>query len=218
MRKFQSGLKIALLLCLMLALSGCIFLRLSRYLVQMKDPEIYLSYDINSTPFVAELLEPVVLLSDIETLLKKKAKLAEGNARDFVFEKGGKADRKPWAFRVWVNQRNKIIKFQLPYRFSTILGNNFILEGMRSVGYAEVSIHKKRVYLEIGSMISKSQMLELMGEPKSQKEDKMYYVFDENKTAMNIEMTLEEDYIEKVLLESNGYSLEATFSDNLVRD
>lgn len=202
----------------MLALSGCIFFRLSRYLVQMKDPEIYLSYDLSQRPFVAELLEPVVLLSDIETLLKKKAKVGEGDARDFVFEKAGIADRKPWAFRVWVNKKNKIVKFQLPHRFSTILGNDFIVEGMRSVGYAEVSINKKRVYLEIGALISKSQMLELMGEPKSQKNEKIYYVFDENKTAMNIEMILADHHIQKVVLESNGYSLEATFSDNLTRD
>jgi hypothetical protein len=89
---------------------------------------------------------------------------------------------------------------------------------MRSVGYAEVSIRKKRVYLEIGALISKAQMLELMGEPKSQAGDQMSYVFDEDKTPMNIEMTLENDLIQLVLLESNGYSLEATFSDNLKRD
>jgi hypothetical protein len=218
LRKIKSSLKVVFLLCLMLGLSGCIFLRLSRYLVQMKDPEIYLKYDLTQTPFVAELLEPVVFLSDIETLLKKKANVGEGNIRDFVFEKGGKVDRKPWAFRVWVDKKKRIVQFQLPHRFSTILGNDFIVEGMRSVGYAEVSIRKKRVYLEIGALISKAQMLELMGEPKSQAGDQMSYVFDEDKTPMNIEMTLENDLIQLVLLESNGYSLEATFSDNLKRD
>ena len=184
----------------------------------MKDPEIYLKYDLEKIPFVGELLEPVVLLSDIETLMKKKAKLGEGNARDFVFKKSGPQDRQPWAFRVWVNHKNKIVQFQLPSRFSTILGNKFIIEAMKSVGYAEISINKKRVYLDIGALISKAQMLELMGKPKIMTDNKMSYVFDEDKTAMSITMTLKEKNVDRILLEANGYSLEAIFSDNLIRD
>jgi len=183
----------------------------------MKEPERYLKYDLKQRPFLAELLEPVVLLSDIETLLKKKATHQPDGAIDFVFEKAGVQDRKPWAFRIWVDQQQRLNKFQLPYRFSEILGNDFIVEGMRAVGYTEVSINKRRAYLAIASEISKTQMLELMGAPATQAKDSMSYRFDEDKTVLNISMLLVGEQIKSALLEANGYSLEVTFQKDLKR-
>lgn len=184
----------------------------------MKDPEIYLTYNLTDSPFIAKLNEPIVYLSDIETLMKKPAIVGEDGRREFVFEKSGIQDRQPWKFTAWLDKKKRISSFQLPSRMSKILGNKFIIEGMRSIGYAEVSIGKKRIYLMVSSDFLKSQILELMGAPNQATPEKLSYLFDEEKTPMKVDIHVEGDQVKKVFLESNGFSLDARFDKEFVRE
>lgn len=153
---------LSVLLSILLSCSGCIFIRLSRVLVQMKEPERHLEVNLEQHPFKARWLHPIVLLSDVETLLSKRA-IPEGDHVLLKFQKSGPQDREPWGIRLWVDSQQRITHFEMPKRLGLVLGNDFIMRAIEAVGRAEVSIGKRRIYMDLKAEVEESQVLSLMG-------------------------------------------------------
>jgi hypothetical protein len=191
---------------LLFCCSGCIFIRLSRVLVQMKTPEEELVVDLNAIPFAAELKNPIVLLSDVETLLHRKAVPCKDYFR-LEFEKSGPQDREPWGINFWCDKGQRIQKFEMPPRLSQIMGNRFIMSAIEAIGYAEVSIGKRRIYMNLRHFVRRDQALELMGKPFEEKDDHLIYKFGEDEGAFVVTMVGKE-LLSQVVMEANGYGLE----------
>lgn len=188
-----------------MALSGCLFFRLSRVLVQMKEPYRYIEVDLDAEVFRGKLKEPVVYLSDVETIVGIDA-LASGNHWVFEFEKLGPSDREPWSVFFWTTERGKVDEFALPPRVTSILGNTWVMSGIKAVGKAEVSIRKRRVFLNIQEKLLKSQVLELLGEPSKREGENWIYQFGSMDQPMMLSLVMSEEGAKSLLMSSGKLS------------
>jgi hypothetical protein len=200
------GLSIVLLA----SLSGCLFLRLSRVLVQMKEPYRFLEVDLESDSFHGTLVEPVVYLKDLETIIGFKAEPKEG-CWLFEFKKLGISDREPWSFLVWTTKKGRVQAFELPARVTAILGNPWVMSGIRAVGKAEVSIREKRVFLEVEEGLTSSQVLELLGKPTERSGHVWTYQFGSVQQPMIIQLEVEGEEAKSLLMSSGKLSASFTF-------
>ena len=200
----------ALLLFVTLMASGCVFLRLSRVLVQMKEPERFLAVDEDHRLFKASLLSPVILLTDLEFVFGKKA-LWDGEAWSMTFEKLGPQDRQPWGVRFWLNSKKQLIAFQLPQKLSEVLGHEFVMSAIEAIGRAEVSIGKRRVYMALQASVSEEQVLKLMGAPKDKSvssfQKTLRYEFGNAESLFVASIHVSES-VDEVIMETNGYGIE----------
>jgi hypothetical protein len=204
-----SRLCIALFLLMFLG-SGCVFLRLSRVLVQMKEPERFLEVDQNHTGFKASLLSPIILLTDLEFVFGKKA-VWDGEAWKMTFEKMGPQDRQPWGVRFWVNDKKQLMAFQLPQKLSGVLGHEFVMKAIEAIGRGEVSIGKRRVYMDLQARVTEDQVLQLMGAPKSietaASKKTWLYEFGESKNPFMVSIHVSKS-VDLVVMDTNGYGIE----------
>lgn len=177
----------------------------------MKTPEDELLVDLKISPFCAQFKNPVVLLSDVETLLRSKAVAHEAGWR-MEFKKSGPQDREPWGIIFWLDAHQRIEKFQLPLRLSEVLGNEFIMRAIEAVGRAEVSIGKGRIYMDLNFNVQKKQVLELMGKPFEEQLDRLIYHFGEEDNVLRV-MVRGKESINAMVIEANGYGLEVQVHD-----
>jgi hypothetical protein len=103
-------------------------------------------------------------LSDVETLLSKKAKPL-GGAYLLSFSKLGPQDRMPWGIRLWLDDKMRVSAFEMPQKLSEVMGNDFILAAIEAIGRAQVSVSQRKVYMKLRSEVLGEQVLRLMGEP-----------------------------------------------------
>ena len=182
----------------------------------MKTPEDELVVDLKVMPFCAQFKNPVVLLSDIETLLRRKA-VAQESGWKMEFKKNGPQDREPWGILFWLDQQKRIEKFQLPLRLSEVMGNDFIMRAIEAMGLAEVSIGKCRIYMSLNHPIRRNQVLELMGRPSEEKLDRLNYLFGGEDDALVVTVMGREN-ISAMVIEANGYGLEVLVREPQVSD
>jgi hypothetical protein len=188
---------------LALTLSSCIFVRLSRVLVQMKAPELHLKVDLEKESFDAELLKPIVLMSDLEWLLGRKG-IQDDDHVKLVFKKMGPQDRHPWMLKFELDSKSRIRRVQLPQRLTTVMGNDFVMRAIEAIGRAEVSILKRRVAMKLEHHVRWSQISELMGAPMTQTKNKWVYQFGEKASAFVVTVTGDAS-VDGVRLEASGY-------------
>lgn len=200
----KTSLRYLPILLVAFLLSGCIFFRLSRVLVQMKEPERYLEVDLEAERFDATLVHPVVLLGDVEFLLSKTASTMGDDHKAFIFAKNGPSDRLPWKFEVKLDGRERITAFLLPPRLSSVLGNAFIMRGIEAVGRAEVSIGKRTVYMTMKESLSKEQVLQLFGAPEGEEGGFLRYSFGSGEGALKVHFELLDSGRAKAMLMSSG--------------
>jgi hypothetical protein len=176
----------------------------------MKEPERHLSVHEDHRVFRADLLSPIILLSDLEFIFSKKA-IWDGEAWRISFKKIGPQDRQPWGVKLWTNDKKQLIRFQLPQKLSEILGNEFVMRAIEAIGRGEVSIGKRRVYMNLKALVTEKQVLQLMGSPKEIEEGPtnkiMFYEFGQlnNPFSVSIKIT---DSVNSVVMETNGYGIE----------
>ncbi|MBF0196366.1 MAG: hypothetical protein HQL32_01580 [Planctomycetes bacterium] len=176
----------------------------------MKEPRENLLILEEKPAFKAQFKQPIALLSDLELILGRKAQRNEDQGYSFIFQKEKISDRLPWQFNVWVDKQNRVTSFRFPKRLTKILGNHVLLDGIRAVGYCEVSINKKTLYLEMKERVSREQMLELLGAPQKQKENHYNFDFISGESKLLIEIKCDHD-IEWLRMSCNNYSLDLSF-------
>lgn len=192
---------------MLLPMTGCVFLRFSRVLVQMKQPERFLRVDLEQVPFDAVLNRPIVLLSDLEWLLGEKGQLTTGGAIAFAFKKSGPQDRLPWTLLLWVDERSRVCRFQVPERLSLVMGNEFLMRSIEAIGKAEVSVGQRRVYMSVEGDVYWRQIEELMGLPMRKEPGRWCYRFGEADESFSV--TIEgASVVERVLMEANHYGID----------
>jgi hypothetical protein len=201
-----------LFLTLVCALSGCIFFRLSRVLVQLKTPNQYLKVNFEQQVFKAALLQKIIYLSDIESIIGRKTTKSESDYFFFKFKKTKINDRLPWVIKFWVDKKKLITRFELPEKLTTIIGNRVIFNCIKAIGYAEISIGKKRIYLTSKDKIMLSQINQLLGKPIKQINSTSIYNFVSGKTHFNVHIQSKQELIQSLLISANGYSIEMDFS------
>lgn len=161
--------------------------------------------------FKAHLLAPIVYLSDIEWVLNQKANASENKKKFYYeFEKKDISDLTPWKAEIWVNDDGKMIAFQLPARLKQILGEEVIMNAIRAIGRAEVSIHKKTAYLEMRDQIKIEQVLALMGKAVRKEIGFLHFNFKNGSSFFNVDVKGEK-YIEWVKMRASDYSIEVEF-------
>ena len=207
LKKNGRSLNLVLLAVMTFCLTGCVFIRLSRVLVQMKQPERYLFVDLKKIPFDAVLVDPIVKLSDLEWLLGKKGHLLDDCVLSFEFKKTGPQDRHPWSLLFWTDAQSRIRRIQTPERLSVVMGNEFLMRSIEAIGKAEVSIRKRRVYLAVSHEVQWQQILELMGSPLKKEPGRWCYRFGEKIESFSV--TIEgEATVGRVVMEANHYGVE----------
>jgi len=193
-----------------LTLSGCMFLRLSRVLVQMKEPSRFLDANLTGKSFHGKLREPVVYLADIEAIVGLKAQKRDDHWC-FEFRKLGPSDREPWYFLVWTHEKGRVTAFELPPRVTTILGNPWVMSGIAAIGRAEVSIRQRRVFLKVEEVLTVAQVLELLGQPIETEPKRWVYRFGSPDQPMVLELQMAPTGAEHLLMSSGKLSAYFTF-------
>jgi hypothetical protein len=207
LKKNGHPLNLVLLTTMTFCLTGCVFIRLSRVLVQMKHPEHYLFVDLKKIPFDAVLVDPIVKLSDLEWLLGKKGQFFDDGAVSFEFKKTGPQDRHPWSLLLWTDAKSRIRRFQTPERLSVVMGNEFLMRSIEAIGKAEVSIRERRVYMVVTHEVQWQQILELMGLPMKRDRGRWRYRFGEEKESFSV--TIEGGaMVNRVFMEANHYGID----------
>jgi hypothetical protein len=195
---------------LLLSLSGCLFFRLSRVLVQMKEPFRFLEVDLESDTFHGKLVEPIVYLKDLEAIVGLKP-IAKKGHWVFKFEKMGPSDREPWSFLVWTDKRDRLTAFELPPRVTSILGNRWVMSGIRAIGKSEVSIRQRRVFLEVEERLTKSQIKDLLGEPTLKKLENWVYHFGSESQPLILDLDMTSKGVRSMLMSSGKLSASFMF-------
>jgi len=201
-----------LLTTIICVLSGCIFFRLSRVLVQLKTPEQYLDVKFEDPVFKARLLQRIIYLSDIETILGKKTSKSDDGYFYLKFKKKDLNDRVPWVIKFWIDSKNLITDFELPKKLTSIITNEVIYNGIKAIGYAEISIGKKRIYLSLNDLVSYAQINQLLGKPLKKIDSISHFNFSSGKTLFNVLVKNETENIQQILITANNHSIEINFN------
>lgn len=190
-------------------LTGCVFLRLSRVLVQMKEPSRYLVVSSSNNFYEAKLVRPVFYISDIEYLLGKKLNYNRNKGNYYLeYSKKDLKDRKPWRILFWEDKHKKMIQFRLPNKLTEVIGNEIIQRGIAAVGHAEVSISNRTVYMKMKANITLEQTISLMGEPVKKIKSKYHFDFYSDNTFFNAVISYKNQFVNHVHISANGYYLD----------
>ncbi len=196
------------LLCI--GLSGCVYLRLSKAVAQFKYPEQAISSRELNGNLRCSLSEPIVLVTDLNVLLGMTASKIGENSYEYSFNKSGPQDRHPWKFQIWSNKQDIIEEFELPPRVYEIFGKELIIEGIRALGWGEVSLRKRTYFLNIKFKADMPSFIKLMGEPQARDGDIMIYQFESDGSNFEIKVWGKE-LLQKLVLRSQNLFLESTF-------
>jgi hypothetical protein len=200
-------IQITFILLLLSLLNGCIFFRLSRVLVQLKTPENYINVDLKKEKFNGVILQKIIYLKDIETILGRKSSKHKDGYYFLKFIKKVHNDRTPWFIKMWTDKKGLINQFELPQKLTEVLGNKIIYNAFKAIGYAEVSIGKKRIYLKMNDKIFISQIDKLLGKPASQKNNSFIYHFYSGETLFKVSVNHKNEILTNALISTNGYSV-----------
>lgn len=179
----------------------------------MKFPHQYIDFQYEDGRLKGDVLQPVALLSDIETIMGQKATHVKEKHYTFKFTKEVKKDRNPWFIHLWVNKKNQIVGFQFPRKLGKVFGKEVLINAIRAVGYAEVSIRKKTVYLKMKDTISRKQVIELMGASTSVDKDILKYHYKNGEAIFYTDFIFKE-HLKLAKMYSNGFNLEVSFGDS----
>lgn len=191
---------------------GCVYLRLSRAIAQLKEPEDYVRFEESAQGWVGTLNEPVVLLGDLYVLLSSSPKEIKPGIYEYTFSKTGTDDRLPWGVHLWTDTKGRISAFRLPKRLGDILGLDFIREGLKALGYSSTSITRKTLYMEVKHSLSREAIDELMGLPLRQENGQLFYRFSQPGGHLDVTVWADEN-VQRIELLSGALKIDATFTE-----
>lgn len=203
------GLKTFCLLAVLFLLSGCVYLRLSRALVQLKYPEENLGIEEKDGTMYLKLLNPMVQTGDLSALFGVPPKKTGERQYQYTFSKKGASDRLPWDINMWADDKDRISRMEVPPMVYRIFGKETILDGIRALGYSTASIRKRTLYLSMTRCVSMADVEELMGKPPVSSGEKRVYAFDYAGSVLRISFS-GNNLLRMAVLESGANTVEIT--------
>lgn len=146
MQQYRNVLYIALVIGLLLTMTGCVFLRLLKVQRQLKDFDRYFQVeDQNELALIC--LEPVMLMKDITWLARAKPTIQTNSGAyvvwQYIFEKQYLMDtEKEGNFEISQTmffEDGKLRKITYPQKLTSVLKREFVTHSLRSMGKGNVN-------------------------------------------------------------------------------
>ncbi len=153
MKHLRISLFIGFIAFLAFTMSGCVFIRLLKVKLQMQKFDRYFRIEDQGGGVTLIFLEPVMLMKDIEWLMRSRSIIQASNGRyalwKYVFKKQyphAKTEKGNFDIAMTMFFENeKLYKARYPKKFSSILGQEFITEALKSMGTGKIDKKQRSI-------------------------------------------------------------------------
>lgn len=192
------------------SLSGCLFWRLHRTVIQCRDTDRYFRFSEQEERFKGELSTPLLFAQDLIELTGIKPEISSPHSYTYTFSKQNAKDRSDWTFEIYTNEEDKISAFSLPPAMLRELGKDFLIHTISDLGEGEISLRKKTFTVQLQDSLEWTQIDKLLGEAQKINTHIRRYPFSSAGQSLGVEIEgLEKP--QRAFIQLNSYKIALVF-------